>query len=176
MRKAINGVIIFCGILLLVYAVVDLVLLIGYPDQSKLSFWNLRSSDSLLKNLAEIAAYAAIGFWVTKTAFLALKKQELQPAALIKPLFLQLQKHHVLIGWVVLLTTSAHGLYYILHKSDRNDMMVSGWIAWSGLIILAFIGVYFEKWLKERKKTKKIRLYHIGFSLVFLVGFVLHVF
>jgi len=175
MRKTMNGMIIFGGFLLLVYAVIDVIMLIGYPQQSALSFWNLRRSDSLLENFAEIAAFAAIGFWVTKTGFLTLKRKAIQPAALIKPLFLLFQKHHVLIGWVVLLTTSAHGLYYILHKSDRLNMLVTGWIAWSGLIVLAFIGVFFEQRLQLRKKTKKIRLYHIGFSLVFLVGFVLHV-
>ncbi|MDB5054727.1 MAG: putative rane protein [Bacilli bacterium] len=177
MRKAIHWATFLLGSILLAYAAFAGIMLILYPQQSALTFWNLRNTDHQLSTLAQLTAFAAVGFWVTKTAFLTLKKNGVvQPTAILRNIFPFFQKHHVLIGWIVLVTTSAHGLYYILHKSDRMNMMVTGWIAWSGLIVLAFIGVFFDQRLKEKKKTKQIRLYHIGFSIVFLIGFVLHTF
>jgi len=175
MRKVFNRFIMVIGLLLICYAAFNIVLFIVYPQPNLLSYWNLRGSNDQLESLAEIAAFAAVGFWATKKAYTMLKKQGIQEAVFIKPFFQLFQKHHVLIGWVVLLTTSAHGLYYILHKTDRENMMITGWLAWSGLIVLAFVGVFFDHRIKSRKQTKRIRFYHIGFSLVFLVGFVLHV-
>jgi hypothetical protein len=175
MKKIIHIFVLCLGVFLLIYAVYNTVLLIAYPGQNTLTFWNLRGSDHQLSSAAEYFAFAAAGLWVTKTAFIALSQKETAMLDPLKQLFLFFQRHHVLLGWVALVTTSAHGLYYILHRSDRLSMMVTGWVAWSGLIVLAFIGVFFDQRLREKKKTKQIRLYHIGFSVVFMFGFILHV-
>jgi hypothetical protein len=176
MKRTIHIITSSIGLMLILYAAFAAFLLIWYPQQSALTFWNLRGSDHNLSTFAELGTFAAVGLWTTKTAFLALKGKGIKPLEQLKQLFLFFQKHHVLIGWAVLVTTSAHGLYYILHQSDRMNMMVTGWVAWSGLIVLAFLGVFFDQRLKEKKKTKQIRFYHIGFSIVFLVAFVLHAF
>jgi hypothetical protein len=175
MRKAIHYGVLSLGVFLLIYACYNTILLIAYPQQSTLTFWNLRGSDKQLSTAAELFAFAAAGFWITKTAFITLNGKKTFLLDLLKELFLFFQRHHVLIGWVVLVTTSAHGLYYILHGSDKLNMLITGWIAWSALLILAFIGVFFDMMLKEKRKTKQIRLYHIGFSVVFMVGFLMHV-
>jgi hypothetical protein len=176
LNKAIYTFIVILGVFLLIYAVFNTVLLIAYPLQNTLTFWNLRGSDHQLSSAAEYTALAAAGLWISKTAFIALSRKGLPLLDQLKQLFLFFQRHHVLLGWVALVTTSAHGLYYILHKSDRLNMMVTGWVAWSGLLVLAVIGVFFDQRLREKRKTRQIRLYHIGFSVVFMGGFILHVF
>jgi hypothetical protein len=175
LKKTIHLFVLVFGFLLFIYALYDSVLLIIYPQQSSLTFWSLRSSDKQLSSAAEYTAFAAAGLWITKTAFIALKGKELLLIAFLKQLFSFFQKHHILLGWVALVTTSAHGLYYILHRSDRLNMMITGWVAWSALLILAFIGVFFDQRINEKKKTKQIRLYHIGFSVIFMVGLIMHV-
>jgi hypothetical protein len=175
LRKAIHMGVLCLGIFLLIYAFYNTILLIAYPQQNALTFWNLRGSDKQLSTAAEIFAFAAAGLWITKTAYITLSGKSKALLDPLKQLFLFFQRHHVLIGWVVLVTTSAHGLYYILHSSDRLNMLITGWVAWSALLILAFIGVFFDLMLKEKRKTKQIRLYHIGFSIVFMVGFLMHV-
>jgi hypothetical protein len=175
LKKIIHIFVLCLGVFLLIYAVYNSVLLIAYPEQNTLSFWNLHGSDHQLSSAAEYTAIAAAGLWISKTAFIAMNGKGSALLDPLKQLFLFFQRHHVLLGWVVLVTTSAHGLYYILHKSDRFNMMVTGWVAWSGLLVLALVGVFFDQRLRERKKTKQIRLYHIGFSVVFMVGFIMHV-
>jgi hypothetical protein len=176
MRKTIHVITYSFGFILLIYAMFATILLILYPQQSGLTFWNLRGTDHQLSTSAEFTAFAAAGLWITKTAFVTLKGKGILPYDLLKRVVVYFHQHHILIGWVALVTTSAHGLYYILHQSDRLNMMITGWVAWSALIVLAFIGVFFDQRLKEKKKTKQIRLYHIGFSVLFMAGLVLHVF
>jgi hypothetical protein len=176
MKKTIHLITLLIGILLLAFAVYDAFLLLLYPQQNALTFWNLRGSDKQLSTAAEYTAYAAAGLWITKTALYLLKNKGIDSGDWLKKLFLFFRQHHVLLGWIALVTTSAHGLYYILHHSDRPNMILTGWIAWSALIVLAGLGVFFDHSLKEKKKTKQIRLYHIGFSILFMGGLILHVF
>lgn len=86
-----------------------------------------------------------------------------------------LRKHHILLGWLTVLLSTAHGVYYLLQYPNKSGEITTGLIAWSALLLLAAIGVVLDYNIASKKKAKSVRLYHFAFAAVFLIAMILHV-
>ncbi len=135
----------------------------------------LRGSSNLLGNIALGASIAAVGIWVIRKIYLEIKKREIKDYNITKQSALFLRKHHILIGWVVIFASTAHGIYFLLNYPNRQNEIYTGLFIWLALVFLAGIGAFFDFKLKDKRKHKKIRIYHITFSVLFLLGLIIHV-
>ena len=124
--------------------------------------------------LAAVLGGAALGIWLVRKLYVEMKKRGQTDFSLHRQAIQFFRSNHILFGWLTLFTTTAHGLYYLFVKSDKAFAIYTGWTCWVALCGLTVLGIWFEKRLDEHKKTKQVRLYHIGLAFLFAGSAVLH--
>lgn len=96
-------------------------------------------------------------------------------------LLLFLRQHHVLFGWVVLITACAHALWYVpvlmsepLAQIWEHQAISSGLIALLLLIMLSLLGLWVERAIKQKRLPRSTRLIHFFTAIVFVVAVCVH--
>lgn len=117
---------------------------------------------------------AALAIWVARKVYVEMKKRQHPNYELTRQAVMFLRANHILFGWLALVTATAHGIYYLVVKTDRAFEVYTGWFAWGTLCVLTAMGIWFDKRLTEKKKIKNIKLYHIGLAFLFAAGALLH--
>ncbi|TCS81033.1 hypothetical protein [Tepidibacillus fermentans] len=134
-----------------------------------------RGLSNQLGAMGLIFGISALGIWVSRKIYVIMKKKKLNDRGVLRHLTTFLHKHHVLLGWITIFSSTAHGIYYLLNYPNKQTAIITGIIAWTILILLSLFGVVMEYKLKEKMKHKKVRIYHFMLGLFFIVGLIIHV-
>lgn len=171
--KVLNKITILVGYLLIGISISIIPLFYLYSNNQNVFTWRLFSNQ--FADIGVAVSIGAFGLWISKKIFLEIRKRDIQDFGIIRYLIIFLRKHHVMIGWLAIFSTSAHGIYYILSYPNKQTEIVTGIITWGLLIILGGFGAFLDYKFKEKRKHNKIKVYHIVLSVIFMVGLIIHV-
>ncbi len=107
---------------------------------------------------------------VTLTFFIikSIQKKQLLPyhSQLKKSILQYVHTHHILFGVTTFITTLAHGIYFLIHSSEKEGKLITGWIGFGLLILLVFAGFLMLYRMKRRNVQRIHRWLGILFTLV----------
>jgi hypothetical protein len=144
-------------------------------NQQTVYGFRVKEISNLFGDCAVVVGITAVSIWIVRKGYIELKKRKIPDYDITRAMLLFLRKHHILLGWTTILTATAHGTYYVMRYPNKQFEIFTGLFAWSVLAILVMVGVFLDYRLKERLRTKRIRVYHIVLAVLFMAGIAVHV-
>jgi hypothetical protein len=136
-------------------------------------------SQALMSNGTGIVALGlaigAVSIWVARRLYVEMKKRKIPYYDIPRHVLLFLREHHMFIGWLTLITATAHAVYYLLRIPHKMDRGLTGLTAWMLLAILASLGYWFQRGLQRKQHLKQVRTLHVVIAVVFLFVLILHI-
>ncbi|UOF92471.1 hypothetical protein LSG31_10095 [Fodinisporobacter ferrooxydans] len=145
-----------------------------FADAQNPFLYPFRGISNLFGGLSVAVGVAAVSIWILRKLYVEIKKRKIPDFELTRAALLFLRKHHILLGWLTIVTAGAHGIYYMLQYPNQAFRIYTGLVAWILLVILAGLGAFLNYKLRDKQKSKTTRLYHIVFAIFFLAGMVIH--
>lgn len=158
------------------FSVVFAVLFYWMPLHAQLNRFGMGFFSNVLGASALCSAGAAVAIWIVRKVYIEVKRRKFPDFDVTRQTLLFLRKHHILFGWATILAASAHGVYYLLLYPYRQLQVFTGSIAWLCLVFLAGVGVWLnEKLTTKKMNSKRTRMHHFTWAVIFLFFLAVHV-
>ena len=133
-------------------------------------------TSNLLGVIAFLIAIDSWSQWIARRSYLLFKKGALPwLTQRVRNAFLFLRKQHQFLGWLVVITATAHALYFlpILARVSLYEV-VTGFIALVILGLGAGLGWWIELVVRRKRASQRLRLLHFVVAFVFVLAFIVH--
>lgn len=166
-------------IILAAGAIAIIIAIIDVGNTVKLFFSGVKAGRFLKeinKNIGTIGEIIGITtgvLWVSRILWVEMKKRKWPFHEWIQQLYLLLKKNHMFLGWVTLLVSFSHGLYFFLHQGKHIWIVYSGIAAFLSLVVLALLG-WTHQQNRTTKKNRVTKKRHMLMALIFAILFLIH--